>query len=161
MKTIERLRKVSLLSNVLMILTSIHHVYGAYRYHTPERLHVLFISIPVTMLTVLLGRRLVKNKTGISKVLFSVFIFIVTVPSLLLIGLFEGVYNHILKNVLYFAGTPDNVMREFFRSKLYEMPNDVFFEITGIAQGLIAVPLLMALVQLLKSMPFANNKEDR
>ena len=57
---------------------------------------------------------------------------------LLLIGGFEGVYNHVVKNALYWAGLPEGWMTKLFPPPTYEMPNDLLFEITGVLQVLPA-----------------------
>lgn len=59
--------KVTRYSIALMAITSIHHAYGAYIYHTPWRLHVLMLSIPVIVLTMLLHRRLQKKEDNRQK----------------------------------------------------------------------------------------------
>ena len=49
----EEVARVNTFSNALMIVTSIHHIYGAIVYDTPWRLHVLFVSIPVIFLSIM------------------------------------------------------------------------------------------------------------
>ena len=51
-----------------------------------------------------------------------------------LIGFFEGGYNHGVKNVLYFGGLPRATLDQLFPPPRYEMPNDLWFEVTGILQ---------------------------
>jgi len=58
-----------------------------------------------------------------------------------MIGTFEGLYNHVVKNLLYFGGAPSALMLRLFPAPTYEMPNDVFFEITGVLQ---VVPAALA-----------------
>ena len=59
---------------------------------------------------------------------------------ILMIGMFEGLYNHVVKNLLYFGGASTGLTR-VFPPPTYEMPNDVFFEITGVLQ---VVPATLA-----------------
>jgi peroxiredoxin len=68
------------------------------------------------------------------------------------IGVFEGVYNHLAKNVLFFAGLPHHTLLSLFPPPTYELPNDFVFEVSGIAQiipaafaGLAAVRFIAAL----------------
>ncbi len=147
---LNRVTKTSWYSIALMMLTSIHHVYGAFRYNTPWRLHVLMVSIPVIVLTIVLLRTVLR-KAGISAFVFWVFFVITLVPSISLIGFYEGIYNHILKNILFYGGTDVNILRTLFPPPKYEMPNDVWFEITGVLQGIIAVPLTIQLTRLTDS----------
>jgi hypothetical protein len=140
------LKKTVVYSIVLMVMTSIHHIYGAWRYDTPWRLHVLLISVPVIIITALLYRMV--KKQGSARVLFWLFWIVTLVPSLAMIGLFEGVYNHVLKNILYFTGTGRDVLDKLYQPGVYELPNDFIFEFTGILQGAIVVPLIVFFVRL-------------
>lgn len=57
------------------------------------------------------------------------------------IGVFEGGYNHVLKNVFYFAGLSPDTIERLFPPPRYEVPKDWLFELTGVLQfplGLIA-----------------------
>jgi hypothetical protein len=47
-------------------------------------------------------------------------------------GVFEGAYNHGLKDALYFTHVPPKLMAQLFPPPAYEMPNDAFFETTGL-----------------------------
>lgn len=49
----------------------------------------------------------------------------------------EGLYNHVVKNALYWIGLPGPWTR-LFPPPTYEMPNDLLFEVTGILQVLPA-----------------------
>jgi hypothetical protein len=53
--------RIAWCSVALAILTTIHHVYGAVLYDTPWRLHILVMSIPVIILTLILERQLRKK----------------------------------------------------------------------------------------------------
>ncbi len=130
--------KVSLYSNILMGLTSVHHVYGAMVYHTPWRLHILFISVPVIIATLLLNRLVLISCKSLWTWMYGLLIFL---ASVLLIGSYEGLYNHVLKNILYFGGLSAGGMAVLFPPGMYELPNDVFFEITGMLQGIVVIPL--------------------
>ena len=55
-----------------------------------------------------------------------------------LIGGFEGLYDHVVKNALYWGGLPEAWMTSLFSPPTHEMPNDLLFEITGILQVLPA-----------------------
>jgi hypothetical protein len=61
--------------------------------------------------------------------------------AVLMIGTFEGLYNHVVKNVLYFGGASSALMTRLFPPPTYELPNDLFFEITGLLQ---VVPATLA-----------------
>jgi hypothetical protein len=133
-------------SLALLLLTSVHHVYGAYRYATPERFHVLFIAVPAAIV-IACSLRLLRSRGG--GVAFWVLAATSLVVAVLLFGVYEGGYNHVLKNVLYFAGTAPEVMRTFFPYDMYEPPNDVVFEVTGVAQAVVAAIAGQRLTRLL------------
>ncbi len=57
--------------------------------------------------------------------------------SIWFIGLYEGVYNHLFKNLLFFAGVNGQTMASLFPPPMYEMPNDFLFELTGVLQALL------------------------
>lgn len=158
---INKQKKVNLYSNLLMGLTSVHHLYGAVIYNTPWRAHVLFISIPVIIITVILTRRIQRTKNGLQKFLFWIYWVIILCVSVLLIGVFEGLYNHVLKNILFFSGLSDAMLYKLFPPGMYKMPNNFFFETTGVLQGAIAVFLIVSFISLtrgiLKSKPKLYN----
>jgi len=89
-------------------------------------MHVALVALPVALLLTFLLRT--ENRSWLR----AAALLILVVP-VLAIGGFEGGYNHVLKNILYFAAGP-NVARSVFSGSAYEMPNDAFFEITGILQ---------------------------
>lgn len=138
-------------SNWLMITTSLHHVYGAYIYNTPERLHVLAVSIPVIIITYFFDRYFRKKTVPYKKVPTLLYAIVIFVPSLLLIGLLEGIYNHVLKNILFFSNVPEDTIKKtfysFYEPELVEMPNDAIFELTGIFQGILAIALAIQFVR--------------
>ena len=76
-----------------------------------------------------------------------IFMFVTLVPSIGMIGVFEGLYNHILKNAFFFAGASGNTLQLMFPPPTYEMPNDFLFEFTGVLQGFIAVPMIVLLTR--------------
>jgi hypothetical protein len=138
-------------SLLALLLTSVHHAYGAVVYSTPRRLHVLFVTGAAAL--VMLGALAVERahpSDGIRTAAHWLFVAVVLSVPVLLFGVFEGFYNHLLKDVLFFAGLPANEMVRLFPPPRYEMPNDVFFEITGVLQvvpsGLAALHLYRMLV---------------
>ncbi|PSL29058.1 hypothetical protein [Chitinophaga ginsengisoli] len=142
-------QKVTLFSILLMMLTSIHHVYGAIVYHTPWRLHLLFLSIPVIALTLVLDRLL--TPTHNRPWIFRSYLVLTLLASIILIGVFEGLYNHVLKNILFAAGLPENAMGKLYPPGIYEMPDNLFFEITGVLQGGIAIVLIIYFIRLIRN----------
>lgn len=131
------MKKILFYSNAILLLTSIHHIYGAILYQTPERLHILYMSIPLIGFNAYMHysaneRRTIKIIHAILTILFPV----------VLIGVFEGIYNHALKNILFFIGTPKEIMIQMFPPPVYVMPNDFWFEFTGVLQAILVLPAL-------------------
>lgn len=136
------MKKILLYSNALLLLTSLHHIYGAVIYQTPERYHILFLSIPAIAFNIYI--RLTDSS---SKTLRRVHMGVTFLVPIVLIGLFEGLYNHGLKNALYFLGTPSATMLRLFPPPLYVMPNDFIFEFTGVLQAILVFPLLYTAIR--------------
>jgi hypothetical protein len=138
-------------SSAVLALTSLHHVYGAIRYDTPWRYHAVQLAA-VTLLVMLGADRVGRARSDATmgriaeRVLWSVSWLV----PILLIGGFEGLYNHVVKDALYFAGLPDPWMTTLFPPPAYEMPNDLAFETTGILQVL---PAALAARELARGRP--------
>lgn len=124
----------------MLILTTIHHIYGALLYATPWRYHAAAVAIPTLLVLIAayeVRRRNPRSRAGtIAAVVFVVLTLAVPIA---LIGFFEGGYNHVLKNILYFGGASKLTLVRLFPPPKYEMPNDWVFEITGVAQFPAAV----------------------
>lgn len=134
--------RIAWYSVALAVLTTIHHVYGAVLYQTPWRLHILMMSLPIIILTMILRRQLTKKDADNKCFVFWAFYTITLVPSLGFIGVFEGIYNHLFKNIMFFGGAGNGLLQTLFPAPTYEMPNDLLFEFTGVGQGFIAIVLI-------------------
>jgi hypothetical protein len=124
----------------LVALTSVHHVYGALVYQSPWRLHAVAVSgAALLIMLVALAMSRHYQESAVGRAAGWVFWAVNAVVLVLLFGAFEGGYNHLLKNVLWLAGLPLAALRVLFPAPTYEMPNDFFFEVSGIAQVIPAV----------------------
>jgi hypothetical protein len=126
-------------SNLIMFITTIHHIYGAFLYSTPWRLHVLLISLPVPVVVNIL-MRLLRSYPARRWILYLA-LAIIFIFSMSLIGIYEGVYNHAIKNVLFFSKIDQHLFTSLFPPPVYEAPNDFLFEFSGAMQGVLVVPL--------------------
>lgn len=75
-------------------------------------------------------------------------------------ALVEGGYNHVVKNIVYFAAGEETTW-QLFQPPLYdeheiEMPNDIFFEVTGILQFPLAVVAGLATIAMIRTLRRAN-----
>jgi hypothetical protein len=139
-KVIDSTNKTMWSALAILLLTTVHHVYGAYIYSTPWRYHVAIVST-LTAAILFASLRMLRRQTGriIRKIAFWTFAVVTLAIPVITIGIFEGGYNHAVKDVLYFTGASPELMQRLFPPPTYEMPNDAFFEITGVLQLVPAV----------------------
>lgn len=127
-------------SAIVLILTAIHHAYGAVVYNTPWRLHVV---PPATIVTIAIATFLFLfyklSETLLGQASFYVAISLIVLVPVGFFGGFEGAYNHVLKDIFYFSGAGESVMQKLFPPPMYELPNNLFFETTGILTFFTAV----------------------
>lgn len=134
-----------------LVLTSVHHAYGAMIYGTPWRLHILHIAVPAAVAIALLlfigsARR---GKPGGRLATWAAVAIILAFP-VATIGVFEGGFNHVLKNLIYFGFGVDSA-RALFPPPTYEMPNDLVFELTGVAQFPLSILASVFALRLLRA----------
>jgi hypothetical protein len=104
---VETSTKTLLASASVLILTVLHHFYGAAIYGTPWRQHIAVIVLPVLLVLLLAyGAQRWHPLTLLSRAGMWLFIVLTLVVPIGLIGFFEGGYNHLVKNVLFFGGVP-------------------------------------------------------
>lgn len=133
-------REQSLATRVLastvavFVVTTIHHGYGAYHYHTPWRLHAAAISGAATLLMAGLLILFRSRSVIIHSLARCGFMVLALIVPFLAFGVFEGGYNHALKDLLYLLNASPKLTLRMFPPKLYELPNDAFFEVTGVLQ---------------------------
>lgn len=128
-------RRALLAGSTVFALTTVHHVYGAILYDTPWRLHAAAIAA-VAVIAMLGAFRISRAEPAsfTGRAAWWAFWTINATVFVLLFGAFEGLYNHTVKDALYLAGTPLAQMQMLFPPPMYEMPNDWFFEVTGVLQ---------------------------
>ncbi|MCP3101112.1 hypothetical protein LZ198_19745 [Myxococcus sp. K15C18031901] len=139
-------------SGAVLVLTSVHHAYGAYRYATPWRLHVVGIAVVAALgLMGALAWLRARPTGGSGWAATGLFALVTLAIPVGMIGAYEGLYNHLLKNILFFGGTSPALLLRLFPPPTYELPNDVLFELTGSLQVLPAVIAAQALLQFLRA----------
>ena len=133
--------RAGLISIGLLVLTAMHHYYGGLIYRSNFRFHVaVFGGVgAVAILGILLAHRTGSDSVLSNLTFWWLAIFIATTVGV--IGMMEGGYNHLLKNVLYFSNASSPLtLRLFPLSSGYVMPNNALFEITGLLQFFVALP---------------------
>jgi hypothetical protein len=120
----------------MLLLTTIHHIYGGIIYNTPVRFHIAWFAIPVIVVIILLYALHLRKKSSpaLSKIALWLFVAVMILIPFGTFGLVEGGYNHLLKNILYFGGASEELMLNLYSDPIFEMPNDFWFEFTGILQ---------------------------
>ena len=144
-----RQRRAGAAALAVLALTSIHHAYGAYAFATPWRLHILAIAAPVAIAIIAAFHyRAAMPERPAGRFLTTLAALLILLVPVAAIGIYEGGYNHVLKNLVYFI-RGETAARTLFPPPLYEMPQDFIFEATGLAQfplsivtGVLALPLL-------------------
>jgi hypothetical protein len=132
--------RAALSGSTVLLMTVLHHSYGAVRFGTPWRHHVSFVAL---LLGILLWGTLEvwRHNAGVTVGKFArgLFLGIALIAVVAWIGFFEGGYNHTLKIVLMMFGLPGFVFHTLYPPILYEAPGDWFFETTGVMQLGLAI----------------------
>lgn len=126
----------------LYALTALHHYYGSVVYGTPWRAHVVLLGGIALLLCLVLSGLYRRFRKALW--LYG-YLLIATVLFGFGIGLFEGLYNHVLKNLLYFGGMNKDAWRSLFPAPTYELPENFVFETTGILQFAVGAAQLYSL----------------
>jgi len=135
---------------LLWISTLIHHLYGAYIYNTLWRAIAPTLLFPVLLIfTIKLFKNFIGTPKYWQKIFFTSTVLIIWIIP---IGFMEGGYGHLLKNTLYYLDFNAETMHklfppEFGETRFFEVPNDIFFEISGILQFIIGLYTLLYLVK--------------
>ncbi|MGE0499962.1 MAG: hypothetical protein AB7I79_11960 [Rhizobiaceae bacterium] len=129
-------------------LTSLHHVWGAAVYDTPWRLHIVFISVPAAAAIAALLYASARRGRWSATARWLAIIVIVAFP-IAMIGFWEGGWNHLVKNLTFFARGAA-AARALFPPPTHEMPSDLIFEVIGVMQFVAALVALRALWSLVR-----------
>ena len=142
--------KSLLITIFLYVLTAFHHYYGAQVYNTPWRTHVVLFGGAVLLLSSLCFILYGWQKKRVFLILYLLLAFIVFGVG---IGIFEGGYNHLVKNILFFSGAKTTTLQWLYPSPAYEMPNNFLFEATGILQFFVGITEIYYLRRVFKTIP--------
>lgn len=134
-----------------LALFAAHHIYGALRYDTPWRHHAAVVAFWVAILLLaayLAHRRWAGGAAG--RAAGWALVGVTLVVPVLLVGGYEGLYNHALKDLLWLLDAPRDLLLALFPPPTYEMPNDVLFEVSGVLQALLAAATARAALRFLR-----------
>lgn len=133
--------KALLASASVLILTSLHHLPGAAVHDTPWRAQVAMAVIPVLVVLVFaFAMHRARPQFWLGRAARWLFIVVTLTVCVGLVGLFEGGYNHVVRNVVHFARTDPRVRERLFPTSTYEAPSHVLFEVAGV------LPLVVSLI---------------
>ncbi|WP_242346049.1 hypothetical protein [Anaeromyxobacter terrae] len=143
-------------------LTAAHHVYGGVRYGTPWRHHAAFLALGVgsTLVAAFVAYRR-RPDSPLGRAAALAFAGIALVFPVLLIGGFEGLYNHVLKNALFLGGAPRDLLLAMFPPPKYELPNDAWFELSGVLQVVPAAFAALAALRFLRALRVGSGRGER
>ena len=123
------------------LVSSVHHWYGAIAYNTPWRVGVVYWIVGFVLIVYSLLHVYWKNIDNIvGQITIWIFLFGAVIFQAGFI-LFECVYSHVLKNIFYFGGISQSILEHLYPAPAYHLPNNLFFEFTGLLQliGFVAV----------------------
>ena len=144
-------RAAALLGLSELVLTSIHHAYGAYLYDTPWRYQVvvfaLVMALGISGLSFAAHRH---EAEPMGRPLLWLNMATILIVPVLVIGLIEGGYNHFVKDIVYLAGDTA-LFHRMFPVPPYEAPGDWFFEVTGVAQFALGLWAGLSAIKALRS----------
>jgi hypothetical protein len=126
--------KAAISVTIAGVISSGHHVYGAFEYETPWRL-VVSLWIPAFVLLILSMLFVLRRYAG--RLATTTAMWIVLLGGVIFqVGftMFECMYSHILKNILFFGGASQKVLEQLFPPPAYHLPDNLLFELTGVAQ---------------------------
>jgi hypothetical protein len=137
-RAVHRARALLRWSLATLAATVVHHVYGGLLYQTPWRIHGAIVAVPLALMVWLLVAAYIRGNRFKSLAGWTLAAITLAGP-IVVIGLFEGAYNHGVKDVLFLAGLSPETLRRIFPPPRYELPNSTFFEASGLAQVIPAV----------------------
>ena len=86
----------------VLVLTTVHHLYGAAIYRTPWRHHVAVVAGAVAVILVItLAVARLRPGTVSGRAAGWMFVIVAAVYAVGVIGMFEGGYNHVVKDLMY------------------------------------------------------------
>jgi hypothetical protein len=129
---LKKLTTIAVASGIVAgLISSGHHWYGAVLYNTPWRVQVSWWIMGIVLLVYSLlyvHYKYAHNLIG-KIALWAFFLGAVVFQSGF--TLFECVYSHVMKDILYFGGVPESLLLKLYPPPAYHLPDNWFFEVTG------------------------------
>jgi hypothetical protein len=129
-------------------LTIAHFAHGARVYEDPSRYHVVAPALIAVALSLLVAGLYVRRP---SRAVRAVLVAVVGLPFVAMFGLYHGGWSHAAKLLAFAAGLSPERLESIFDSPDFALPNDVVFELTGVATFAVGLVVALLLVRLLRS----------
>lgn len=129
------------------VLTILHFLHGVRIYDDPGRLHVVVPALVSLVIVAALSGVLLwrpRKLTLIPLALATMF------PSVAMFGIFHGLYGHVLKLILFFAGASKTTLERLFMSPDYVLPDNFVFELGGVLTFVAGAVVFYWLVRLFR-----------
>jgi hypothetical protein len=106
------------------LVSSIHHWYGAIAYNTPWRVSVSYWILGFVLIIYILPCVYWKYAGSIiGKITIWIFLLCAVFFQSGFI-MFECVYSHVIKNILFFGGVPQSILDTLYPAPAYHLPDD-------------------------------------
>jgi hypothetical protein len=133
----------------ILVLTVFHHFYAAAIYDTPWRRHVAIIVVPVLLVMIVFyGLYRWRPLTLVGRAALWIYSLVALVFSVAWIGFFDGGYTHLAKLIIFFGGASRATFERLCPPELCGVPDDLIYEVTGVAQFLLAIYAAYCLIRL-------------
>ena len=145
-----RRRVVVALAVAVLVETGLvlgHFAHGARVYEDPARLHVVTPATVFAVLALLLCGAYLWRPSPLTRRLLGGQVAFVYVA---VFGGYHGAFSHAAKDLLFLAGVGPERLESIFDSPDFALPNDVMFEVTGLATLGGAVVVLWLLIRLFR-----------
>jgi hypothetical protein len=130
------LRSVVVSCAAASAVIALHAVYGGVHYESPGLLH---LAGPAAFWLIVALALAVVNARGEGPIRRWLLVGGVGLPYVGIFGLLHGVIGHAAKLVAFHAGMPPERLEQLFTLVDFVMPDNAFFELTGLASALAAV----------------------
>lgn len=129
-------------------LTIAHFAHGAGVYDDPSRYHVVAPALIALALSLLVAGLYARRPSRAAR---AVLVAVVGLPFVAMFGLYHGGWSHAAKLLAFAAGSSPERLEAIFDSPDFALPNDVIFEVTGVATLVVGLVVAFLLVRLARS----------
>jgi hypothetical protein len=140
-------RRVCLAAAAQAGLTIAHFAHGAQVYEDPSRTHVVAPALIGLALSLLVAGLYARRPSRAAR---AALVAVVGLPFVAMFGLYHGGWNHVSKLLAAAAGLSPERLESIFDSPDFALPNDIVFELTGVATFVVGLVIAFLLVRLVR-----------